>query len=241
MFLILKEKGSKSESNLDVPAFIFLNKDNILGWIEQTIADEGNVNYNLKKYRREIVWRRSLDVSNLFNKPINKEIPLKNLPQDIQKLLYQKKCKLIEGEKKMLDALGIYYNEYNLGIYPTTKGKIRTRWQLSITKRENLIKLRKLIIIPSLEKNNKFTEICNEFERYKEPLRVKDTLIYLGKYKKIFTSKDLKIKMKYKLITTTHKWLRKFEKEGLIKKVKNSSYGGGFYRKSAEYKLVPEK
>ncbi|MEK6834791.1 MAG: hypothetical protein AABX61_00830 [Nanoarchaeota archaeon] len=234
--LIIKEKGPKSESNLSIPSFILNDKEAILGWIEQAIADEGNVNYNLNKYRREIVWRRSLDVTPLFNSPINKEIPFKKLPLNIQKLLYKQKCKLIEEEKKILDLLGISYNEYNIGVYPTNKGKIRTRWQISITKRENLIKLRKLIKIPSKEKDKKFSLMCNEFQRYKEPLKIKNAIIRLGKNKKIFTSIDLKLSMKYKNISATHKWLRIFGKQGIIEKVKESTH-----RKPAEYKLTPNK
>ena len=48
MFLLLKEKGFKSESNLEVPKFILRNNYNMIGWIEQTIADEGNINYHLE-------------------------------------------------------------------------------------------------------------------------------------------------------------------------------------------------
>ena len=238
VFLILKNKGPKSESNLDIPSFIKSSKENILGWIEQTIADEGNVNYNLNKYRREIVWRRSLDVSDLFSKPINKDTPFKKLPKNLRRLLYKKKCKLIEDEKSILNFLGIKYKLHNIGIYKTVKENIRTRWQISITKRENLVKLRKLINIPSLEKDNKFTNICNEFSRYKEPLIIKEKMINLGKDRKIFTSIDLKIAMNYSSVTNTYKWLKKFKEEGLIKKIKESSYGNGYYKKPAKYELI---
>ena len=77
--LILRCKGPKCESNLKVPQFILKNKDLILGWIEQTIADEGEVKYYPNKYRRSIVWRRSLDVSNLFKEKLKKDIPLRKL------------------------------------------------------------------------------------------------------------------------------------------------------------------
>jgi hypothetical protein len=238
VYIIIKVKGPKSETNPVIPSLIFDNQENLFGWIEQTIADEGEVKYEPVKYRRAIIWRRSLDVTSLFKNSIGKEVPFKKLPLKIQKILYKQKCNLIEDEKKFLDKLGINYNEYNLGVYPTTKGKMRTRWQISITKRENLIKLRKLIKIPSKEKNIKFCKMCEEFVRYKEPLRIKNAIIYLGKHKKTFTSNDLRIKMRYKLITTTYKWLKIFEREGLIKKVKKSEYGNGHYRTMAEYKLL---
>mgnify|MGYP001606522965 FL=1 len=46
--------------------------------------------------------------------------------------------------------------------------------------------------------------------------------------------------MNYKSVSTTTKWLKLFEKEGIIKKIKKSSYGKG-YRKPAEYTLIQDK
>ncbi|MEK6952602.1 MAG: hypothetical protein AABX29_06315, partial [Nanoarchaeota archaeon] len=167
--LILKEKGSKCESNLKIPDFIFDSNENMLGWIEQTIADEGEVKYDLKKYRRAIVWRRSVDVTDIFNKKIANDISIRQLPPSLQKAVQDKKCNLIEAEKEILYLLGINYNLYNLGVYSTVKNKIRTRWQISITKRENLLKLRGLITIPSKNKDKKFSESFGKYKRYKEP------------------------------------------------------------------------
>lgn len=237
MFLVLKKRGSKAESNIELPSLIFQDRENMFGWIEQTVADEGEVKYELSKYRRAIIWRRSLDVTHLFDKPIEKEIPFKRLSSQIQERLYKQKCNLIEDEKKMLNKLGIDYNEYNLGVYPTNKGKVRTRWQISITKRENLIKLRKFIKIPSKIKEEKFSRICKGFQRYKEPLKVRNSVIELGKNNNSFISTDLKLKMKYKNVNNANSWLRRFEKENLIKKIKKAEYGDGDYRRPAEYKL----
>jgi len=239
--LVLKYKGPKCESNLKIPEFVFKNKDLISGWIEQTIADEGEVKYYPNTYRRAIIWRRSLDVSNLFREKVEKDIPLRKLPERIQKLLQNQECYLISGEEKMLNFLGVKYQKYNLGVYPTVKNKIRTRWQISITKRENLLKLRSLIKIPSNLKDKKFTSFTKEFVRFKEPLKVRDTAIKLGKKQNSFTSFDLKKKMDYKTTNTANKWINLFEKQGLIKKIKESSYGGGNYRSPAKYKIILDK
>lgn len=239
--LVIKSKGPKCESNILVPEFILKDDELIAGWIEQTIADEGEIKYYPEKYRRAIIWRRSLDVSDLFNKRITKNVPLRKLPRPIQILLEKQKCDLISAEESMLNILGIKYQIYNLGIYPTTKNKIRTRWQISITNRKNLLKLREIIKIPSDVKDKKFTAITKEFIRYKEPLKIKEAIINLDKKQNSFTSLDLKKKMNYKKINTANKWINLFEQEGLIKKVKESLYGGGFYRKAAEYKVIPHK
>jgi len=239
--LILISKGPKCESNLKIPQFILKNKDLISGWIEQTIADEGEVKYYPDKYRRAVVWRRSLDVSSLFKEEIKKDIPLRRLSNKIQKLLQNQECYLISAEEKMLNILGIKYRKYNLGVYSTAKNKIRTRWQISITKRENLLKLRDLIKIPSELKNKKLTSITEEFVRFKEPLKVRERVTDLGKKQNSFTSLDLKKKMGYKTTNTANKWINLFEKRGLIKKIKESLYGGGNYRIPAEYKLIPDK
>ncbi len=128
-----------------------------------------------------------------------------------------------------------------MGIYPTSKNKVRTRWQISITKRENLLKLRELIRIPSEIKDKKFTAITKEFVRYKEPLNILEQVKKLALEKGIFTSIDLKKKMNYKITNTANKWINLFEKKRLIKKIKKSSYGNGNYRSPAEYKLILNK
>ncbi|MCD6476782.1 MAG: hypothetical protein J7K26_01270 [Candidatus Aenigmarchaeota archaeon] len=239
--LILKKKGPKTETNIAIPNFVFKDKENMLGWLEQTIADEAEIKYYPNKYRRSIVWRRSFDVTNIFNEKIKTTIPLRRLSSKLQKLVQEQKCNLIEGERKILETINLSYRIYNLGVYPTTKNKIRTKWQISITRRENLLKLRKMIKIPSKEKDKIFSNMCKEFRRYKEPLKIKQTIVNLGKNKRTFTAIDLKLKMRYKNISTTYKWLNKFEKEGLIKKIKLSTYGKGHYRKPAKYKLILNK
>ncbi|MBU2634632.1 MAG: hypothetical protein KJ674_05330 [Nanoarchaeota archaeon] len=236
--LVIKAKGPKCESNLLMPEFILKNKETMLGWVEQTIADEGEVKYNPKKYRRAIAWRRSLDITNSIKHNINKETSIRQLPKKIQILVENQKCNLIEYEKKILDSLGINYLIFNLGIYPTTKNKIRTKWQILIQKRENLLKLRKLITIPSKEKNKKFSQAVKSYIRYKEIPNIRKTILKLGRGNKNFTAKDFKRRMNYKNIGNTYKWLKIFEKQGLIKKIKESKYGQGRYRRSAEYKLI---
>src|SRR3989344_416130 len=236
--IVIKNKGPKTESNIKLPDFVLKDKECMLGWIEQTIADEGEVKFYPNKYRRAIVWRRSLDITNILREKTTKDSPLRRLPLKIQELVQSQKLNLIESEKKILDSMSIKYKLYNLGLYITTKNKIRTRWQINIAGRENLLKLRKLIKIPSLEKDSKFHKIILGYTRYKEPLKIKENIINLGKNKKNFTSLDLKKIMNYKETNTAIKWLKKFEHEGFIKKIKESSYGEGVYRKPAEYKII---
>src|SRR3989338_2077772 len=237
VFIIMKKKGSKADNNIELPDFIFNGTENMLGWIEQTIEDEGEVKYEPEKYRRSIIWRRSFDVTNLFKSSISEEIPLGKLPNKIKSEIFNQKFNLFESELKILNILGIKYKTYNLGVYPTEKGKIRTRWQINITKRNNLIKLRNLIKIPSQDKDEKFTQMCNGFQRYKEPLKIRETIIELCKSNGKINSIELKMKMNYKNLGTSTNWLKRFEKEGIIEKIKSSKYGGGKYRTAAEYIL----
>lgn len=239
--LVIKQKGPKCESNIELPLFVFNSEGTKIGWIEQTIADEGEVKYFPKKYRRAIVWRRSLDVTKVIPKELAKEIPFGKLSRDIQVILEKEKFNLIEAEKKILDSLKIEFKIYNLGIYTTINKKIRTRWQINIAGRKNLLNLRKLIKIPSKEKDDKFTKMIKGFVRYKEPLKIKDEIVKLGKEQNSFTSTDLKKKMNYKRTNTAIKWIKIFENQKLIKKIKESTYGNGDYRKPAKYKLILNK
>ena len=47
--------------------------------------------------------------------------------------------------------------------------------------------------------------------------------------------------MNYKQTNTAIKWIKIFEKEGLIKKIKESSYGNGKYRTPSQYMLIQDK
>jgi len=230
-------KGCKSENNTEIPAFILKKKENMVGWIEQTIADEGTVKYYPKEHRRAIVWTRSIDISEMIEQKYAHNTSLKKLPLELQTKIKNKNFNLIESEKIMLDSLEIKYTIYNLEIYLTKKNKSRLRSQLSITKRKNLLALRDIIKIPSEYKDKKFDRICRGFKRYKEPLKVKNAILRLCKDNKMFNSRDLMKKMKYKNVSPTIKWLKKFEKEGIIKKIKKSRYGKGSYRKPAEYAI----
>ena len=239
--IIMKSKGSKSESNLDVPSFIFDKTENVLGWIEQAIADESEVKYYPEKYRRSIIWRRSLDVSKVFQHIVKTETPLRRLSPKAQELIQKQNCRIIDAEIKMLNLLGLSYDLYNLGIYTTLNNKIKTRWQISITKRENLLKLREIIRIPSEKKDTKFNNMMKNYHRYKEPLRIKKTVEDICKKKGKITSKELTRAMNYKSVGNAIKWLNKFERNGLITKAQKSVYGGGCYRKPAIFSLTRDK
>lgn len=131
-------KGKKSENNPPIPSFILQDRRLMLGWIEQTIADEGCVKYYPDTYRREINWRRS------FNKNLRE---------------YQ----LIRDEVRMLDILGINYYLDNIGTYKTKEGIEKSRFQIRITKKTNLHKLRGLIKIPCIRKERLFEKIISSF------------------------------------------------------------------------------
>ncbi len=132
--IITSFKGEKSVNNPLIPGFIFDDKELMLGWIEQTIADEGQVKYQPEEYRREIIWRRS------FNK---------NLCE----------FKLNIDECRMLDNLGIGYDVKNIGSYPTKKGIEKVRMQIRISRKDNLLNLVNIIKIPDKKKQKIFEEI----------------------------------------------------------------------------------
>ena len=244
-------KGSKVTNDPKIPNEILSNKELMCAWLEQTIADEGSVIFNPQKpkpekYKKLISWKRSMDVTNY--KPlqnIKKNTPFKKLPFNVQTELIRRMNNIMKFETEILKRLDINFRHYCGNVY-LTKDKIRIRKVIHITKRKNLLKLRKIITIPHPEKELKFKEMFNDYKRYKEPLKVKNSIIELGIKKKHFTSIDLKHKMKYQNLSNSFKWLKIFEKEGLIKKIKESSYGNGYYREPARYilnqtsKAVPE-
>ena len=157
--IVIKSKGSKSENNPSIPSFIFEEKELMCGWIEQVIADEGQIRYYPKQYERAIVWRRSIDVTDVFKKFQNK-----NITRDLIKKIGQiKKCNLIEDEKKILKMLDINCIVKPISIYFTKKGKVKLEWEIRIGGKENLKKLRKLIKIPHKAKDRKFTKLLSTY------------------------------------------------------------------------------
>ncbi|MBU1198781.1 MAG: helix-turn-helix transcriptional regulator [Nanoarchaeota archaeon] len=216
LILITKFKGVKSVNNPPVPSFILENKKLIFGWIEQTIADEGHVKYYDDKYRREIIWRRS------FNKNLNE-------------------CKLNTDERKMLDKIGISYDVKNIGTYKTKKGIEKIRLQIRLSKRKNLLKLRKQILIPCNRKNKTLTKMMRGFVRYKEPLKVKDAINQLCKDRGFVTSIMLKREMNYKNTTTACVWLKKYLNKGFIKIMEPGYYHSRGRRIAAKYTLRDQK
>lgn len=210
LILMTEFKGIKSENNPPIPSFILKNKELMYGWIEQTIADEGHVKHYPETYRREIVWRRSFN-KNLDNYKLNRD------------------------EIKMLDKIGIKYTLYNVGFYKTKKGIEKTRLQIIIAKRKNLLKLRKFITVPCKRKEKTFTKMMKGFVRYKEPLRIKDAIIDICKNKKYLTAKDLAKSMNYKNISHSYKWIKHYMKEGLLTCIQK------FYYKKDNNGPIPAK
>jgi hypothetical protein len=154
-------KGKKSENNPNIPKFILEKKELMCGWIEQVIADEGDVRYYPEQYERAIVWRRSVDITFILKKfrsnTISKEL--------IRKASKIAKCRLIEDERKILKKLSIGCICRPIFIYFTKDGKAKLRWEIRISGNENLKKLRNLIKIPHEEKNKRFTMMLNTYKR----------------------------------------------------------------------------
>ncbi|MFH1376682.1 MAG: hypothetical protein ABIH25_03515 [Candidatus Woesearchaeota archaeon] len=202
LLIITNFKGIKSENNPEIPKFILKNEELTLGWIEQTIADEGCVKYYPETYRREITWKRA------FSKTLSS-------------------YKLIEDEMRILNNLKINYTIHNTENYQTKKKKLKTNVKIRIGSREELLKLRKLIKIPLKRKDDTFTIATKSFVRYKEKINIKNIIIKICKEKGFTDSPELKKRMKYKKINTAIKWLNHFSNLGILKCIKRSHYAMG--------------
>lgn len=134
--ILTEFKGIKSERNPSIPSFIFKDKELMYGWLEQTLGDEGHIKFYLDSYRREIIWRRSCN-------------------------LEYKSCNLIYGEQKILKELQIEYDLKNIGKYMTKKGNQKVRYQIRLSKKENLKRLTNSVIIPNKIKNDLLIKMLN--------------------------------------------------------------------------------
>lgn len=128
--------------------------------------------------------------------------------------------KLHEAEKVMLNKIGIEYNTYdNVGNYRTINGVNKVTILIRIAKKENLLKLRKLVRIPSKRKDDKFTNALKDYERPKEPLGVKDAITKICKENLFVNGVELKNELKYKGLNAATKWLNFYCKQGLLKRL----------------------
>ncbi|MBU1975893.1 MAG: helix-turn-helix transcriptional regulator [Nanoarchaeota archaeon] len=214
VFLIITEfKGIKSENNPEIPSFILNSTELMLGWIEQTIADEGHVKHYPGKFRREIVWRRS------FKKDLSE-------------------YKLNRDEIKILKELGIKYDVKTNKEYMTKRGIKKVQMQIRISNRMNLQKLRSLIVIPDMKKDKIFADICTKYKRYRIPIQAKEAIIKLDMHQGFFTSKTLGACLPNKSIGAARYWIRYYLRDGFIYRVDESLYGSGIRgRKYAKYAL----
>jgi len=143
LIVLTQFKGVKSVNNPPVPRFLTHDPECILGWLEQTIADEGHVRYDSSIYRREIMWRRSFD----------KRLAIR---------------RLFEDECAMLRRINITFTTYEIGTYRTKTGLEKVRMQIRLSRRENLRRLRPLITIPLQRKEKLFSALINDFLRLPE-------------------------------------------------------------------------
>jgi len=134
--ILTEFKGIKSERNPNIPSFIFKSKELMYGWLEQTIGDEGHVKYHPNTYRREIIWRRACDTR--FDN-----------------------CNLISNELKILELLQIKYDLKKIEKYKISNGKQRFKYQIRISRKENLKRLDHSIRIPNKFKNDLLIKMLN--------------------------------------------------------------------------------
>lgn len=127
----------------------------------------------------------------------------------------------------MLDKIGIEYDLKNIGTYKTKKGIEKIKLQIRLAKRKNLFKLRKLIRIPCKRKDDMLTLMMGGFVRYKEPLVIKDQIIYICKERGYITSSDLRKEMNYKRVNTAITWIKFYLNQGVLKCVEESHYAKG--------------
>jgi hypothetical protein len=122
--------------------------------------------------------------------------------------------------------IGIKYSIYIVGHYKTENGIQKIRKAIRISNRLNIIKLRELITIPDKRKDKLFTQLTKTFQRYKEPLKVKENIVKICKEKKYITSNLLKKEMKYRGTGSGNIWLKYYTNQGLIY-LKKESYSRG--------------
>lgn len=155
-------KGKKSIVNPPIPKFIFSSKNLMVSWIEQIIADESEIRWYPKSYERSVVWRRSLDITDIFKK-FEKEYTSTKKASILHKIGEIRKSNFVEGEKKMLNLLGISNIVKPLDIYFTKDKRAKLRWEIRISGKSNLLKLRSLIKIPSEIKDKKLSDLLLTF------------------------------------------------------------------------------
>lgn len=199
IFLVLTAfQGKKSVNNPSIPQFVFTQKNFLLGWLEQTLADEGTIKYYPKKHRREVWWKRAF----------------------LESLDYYA---LHEDECRILDELGLKYSSYASWTYDSLDGK-KVHAQIRIVGRESILFLCKHLRIPLQRKQELLSRMAFSYERYKERIHIWSCIGRIAQTSEYISAKELQQKMKYSCVSTARKWLRHYYQEGCLRRLEQGVY-----------------
>lgn len=158
-------RGKKSVHNPSIPSWIMnsLDKNIWITWLKQTLDDEGSVRFR-DNYNHEIFVTRVMDMTRGFPRKLKPgaKIPFKRLPEREQQIILKNPVRLLSDEFKLLKRLEIESRLKPQEIYVTKKGRIKVKWRLYITRKENLKKFAKLISFTSSRKRKILERIVGE-------------------------------------------------------------------------------
>lgn len=157
-------RGKKSIHNPSIPSWIMnLDRDMWITWLKQTLDDEGSVRFR-DNYGHEIFVTRVMDITEVFPRNLRPgtKISFKKLPKKEQQIIPKNPVCLLSDEFKLLKKLGIESRLKPQEIYVTKKGRIKVKWRLYITRKENLKKFAKLINFTSSRKRKILERIVGE-------------------------------------------------------------------------------
>jgi DNA-binding Xre family transcriptional regulator len=148
ILMVCNIRGEKSVLNPHVPEII-MNSDNKevwINWLRQSFDDEGSVRYR-NNSNHEIFLTRVSDITEFLEDSLKPGIRVmfSKLSKEKQEVVLSHPNNLLVDEMKLLERLGINGRIKPQEIYVTKSGRIKVKWRLYITRKENIRKFYQII------------------------------------------------------------------------------------------------
>jgi predicted XRE-type DNA-binding protein len=165
ILMVCNIRGEKSVLNPHVPEIV-MNSDNKevwINWLRQSFDDEGSVRYR-NNYNHEIFLTRVSDITEFFEDSLKPgiRVPFTKLPKEKQEIVLLHLNNLLFDEMRLLKRLGINGRIKPQEIYVTKSGRIKVKWRLYITRKENIRRFYQIIGFKTPKKQMILEKIIGE-------------------------------------------------------------------------------
>lgn len=154
--ILLREsvQGKKSIFNPNVPNIVMKSKNPKMWieWLKQSFDDEDSVRFR-DNYNHEVYLTRVMDITESLKEiDLEKRTSIGKLSEKIRQIVNSNPVKLLVDEKILLNKLGISSVLRSQEVYITREGRIKVKWRLYITRKDNIRRFSEIVGFSTVKK-----------------------------------------------------------------------------------------